>query len=447
MSIAEAAPNHVSLGQRLHEQLCRLYPLHRSITGAGLRATLGVLGEHIPLTVLEVPSGTRVLDWEIPLEWQIRDAYIATADGRRVVDYRHSNLHVVNYSQPIRAKLRYDELAPHLHSLPEQPNAIPYRTSFFQSTWGFCLSHLQRQALERQPHEVYDVVIDADHTPGALSLGECYLPGRQREEVLIYAHTCHPSLANDNLSGLVVAAYLAERLAQVERRYSYRFVFAPATIGAIAWLATRREQLSRIRHGLVLTLLGDAAPLSYKRSRQGAAMIDRAVEHVLLQLGLADRVEHYSPLGYDERQFGSPGFNLPVGVMMRSRYGTFPEYHTSLDCPEFVRPESLADAARQLERVCRILEENRRFRNLRPEGEPMLGRYGIYRAFGEADDRGRLQEALLWVLNGSDGSDCLLTIANRSKLPFEIVRRAADLAVQHHLLEPLDDDTDAELHV
>ena len=268
-------------GDSMHRLMAELYPQHRSITGSGVRQTLQRLAEDLPLKVLEVPTGTTVFDWEVPLEWQIRDAYIADQHGQRWVDYRHSNLHVVNYSRPLRKRLSWRELQPHLHTLPEHPDWIPYRTAYFRDMWGFCLPYRVYQQLEQDPAAQYEVVIDAEFHAGSLSLGEVVLPGQSQEEFLVYTHTCHPSLANDNLSGIVVAAHLARWLSQQPRRYTYRFVFAPATIGAITWLHQRREQISRIRHGLVLALLGDAAGLTYKRSRRGNAEIDRAAACVL----------------------------------------------------------------------------------------------------------------------------------------------------------------------
>ncbi len=285
-----------------------------------------------------MPSGTQVFDWTIPREWNIRDAYIKDPAGSRVVDFRRSNLHVLNYSIPVHATLPLSELKQHLFTkFRESPGWIPYRTSYYKENWGFCLAHEQMLAM---PDGQYEVRVDSSLEEGSLTYGECYLPGDSPEEVLISCHACHPSLANDNLSGITVATWLASFLSRRKHHYSYRFLFLPGTIGAIAWLALHRETASRIRHGLVLTCIGDAGGFHYKKSRRGDAEIDRAAAHVLQHSGEAHEILDFSPYGYDERQYCSPGFNLAVGCLMRSVWGQFPEYHTSADNLEFIQPAS-----------------------------------------------------------------------------------------------------------
>ena len=399
------------LAERLHAHVAELYPILRSITGPGLRATLGYIGARIPLHVTEVPSGTGVLDWEVPPEWTFRSAAVATLDGRPVIDAARHSLHILNYSAPFDGIVTRAELDAHLHSLPEQPALIPYRTSYYARDWGFCLSHNDRQALAE---DRYRVRIDTTLAPGSLSYGECVLPGEAAGEVLLSAHCCHPSLANDNLSSIAVAIELARWLGARRRRFTYRLLFAPGTIGAICWLAANRDAAARIRHGLVLTCLGDPAPPSYKQSRRGAAPIDRYAAHVLR----GARILPFSPTGYDERQFCSPGFDLPVGCLMRSPGGTFAEYHTSADTPDFVRPAALADSLRVLTGIVELIEQDATYRSTAPYGEPQLGRRGLYD--GAAD---RL--ALLWVLNLADGAHSLLDIAERSGRPFAAVADAA----------------------
>jgi aminopeptidase-like protein len=410
-------------GSGLFDLAARLFPLGRSLTGEGNRQTLAILSEQIPLQIREVPSGTPVLDWTVPPEWTLREAWIRDPQGRTVVDVRNHNLHVVGYSRPVRQTLTLDELRPHLHSLPDHPDWIPYRTSYYHDTWGFCLPDALKRSLA--PGE-YEVCIDSDLKPGHLTYGELVLPGTDSGEFLFSTHICHPSLANDNTSGMAVAARLAALLAGVPRRLTCRFLFIPGTIGSITWLARNREAATRIRHGLVLSCLGDPGSPTYKQSRRGDAVIDRAAAHVLRRSGRPHAVQSFSPYGYDERQYGSPGFNLPVGLFMRSPHGTFPEYHTSADNLDFIRPDSLADSLLRLLETVAVVDGNATFLNQCPYGEPQLGRRGLYDLLGGANERHDQQMAMLWVLNQSDGGPSLLDIADRAGLPFSRIREAAD---------------------
>lgn len=417
-------------GQEMHAFAARLYPICRSITGNGVRETLDRIQCHIPLQISEVPTGEQVFDWTVPKEWNIRDAYIADAHGQRLVDFKKCNLHVLNYSVPVHATMPLSELKAHLFTLPDHPDWIPYRTSYYKEDWGFCLSQRQLLAL---PDGEYEVCIDSTLEDGHLTYGECLLPGRSSEEVLISCHACHPSLANDNLSGLTVATFLAKLLAGQDLRYSYRFVFIPGTIGAITWLSRNREAAGRIRHGLVLTCIGDAGGFHYKKSRQGNAEVDRAAAHVLRHCGEAAEILEFSPYGYDERQYCSPGFDLPVGCLMRSVWGSFPEYHTSADNLDFVQPLPLAGSLWVCAAILDVLEENRRYRNESPYCEPQLGRRDLYRTTG-GDAHGEEIMARLWVLNLSDGEHSLLDIAERSGIMFSTIREAADLLREKGLL-------------
>ena len=423
-----------TIGEELYRFAAELFPICRSITGNGIRRTLAAIQNRIPLEFSEVPTGTPVLDWTVPKEWNIRDAYIADS-GKRVVDFKKSNLHILNYSTPIRETMSLNELRPHLFTIPEHPDWIPYRTSYYKENWGFCLSHNQMLALKDGN---YEVCIDSTLEDGHLTYGECYLPGRSTEEVLISCHACHPSLANDNLSGLAVTAFLAKLLSGRDLRYSYRFVFLPGTIGAITWLARNREAVGRIRHGLVLTCIGDAGGFHYKKSRRGNAEIDRAAAHILGHCSDSAKILEFSPYGYDERQYCSPGFNLPVGCLMRSVWGSFPEYHTSADDLDFIRPLSLAASLRVCAAIVDVLENNRRYRNLSPYGEPQLERRNLYSSTG--DTIGTEINARLWVLSLSDGEHSLLDIAERSGIPFFIIDEAAELLLQNALLSVVPDD-------
>jgi aminopeptidase-like protein len=423
------------VGVELHQLAAALFPICRSITGEGVRKTLAAIGDRIPMRVSEVPSGTPVLDWTIPKEWNIRDAYIKGPDGNKVVDFRESNLHVLNYSVPIHKRMRLGELKEHLFTIPEHPDWIPYRTSYYRENWGFCLSHNQFLKLEDGEYEVF---IDSTLQDGHLTYGECYLPGQLPDEVLISTHICHPSLANDNLSGLVIAASVAQFLLKRERRYSYRLLFAPGTIGAISWLARNGEHVSGVRHGLVLAALGDESQFRYKKSRRGNAEIDRAVAQALVDTGGEAEILDFSPYGYDERQYCSPGFNLAVGSLTRS-VGEGPENHTSADNLDFIRPLKLAESMRLCVSVIDILENDLRYRNLYPYGEPQLGKRDLYRPTGGVGIGVDLN-AMLWVLNFSDGSHSLLEIAERSGIPFQTISSATRTLREHGLLSIASDD-------
>jgi aminopeptidase-like protein len=419
-------------GLELYELVRDLYPIPRSLTGNGVRETLRRLSERIPLELHEVPTGTHAFDWTVPKEWNVVGAHITGPDGRRVVDLADSTLHVVGYSVPVRARLPLAALREHLTSIPEHPDWIPYRTSYYREGWGFCLRHSTLLALEEGE---YEVVVDSTLEDGHLTYGEYLLAGDSSDEVLISTHVCHPSLANDNLSGIAVATFLAERLGPLPRRLSYRFLFVPGTIGAIVWLARNRDRTERIRHGLVLTSLGDPGPFTYKRSRRGDAEVDRAVAHVLRSSGRDHELLDFSPDGYDERQYCSPGFDLPVGRLTRTPNGRYPEYHTSADDLDLVRPDALGDSLETVLEVCSLLDANGRYVNLNPHGEPQLGRRGLYRQVGGRKEERSGELALLWVLNLSDGVHTLLDVAERSGLPFREIRLAADALVDAGLLQ------------
>jgi aminopeptidase-like protein len=410
-------------GAAMHALASRLYPFCRSITGNGVRQTLAALKETLPLTISEVPTGTQVLDWTVPREWNIRDAYVKDASGKRVIDFQAHNLHVVGYSVPVQAKMTLEELRPRLHSMPDKPDLIQYRNSFYKDDWGFCLTHNQLMALK---DGTYEVRIDSTLTDGSLTYGELTLPGESKDEFLISCHVCHPSLANDNLSGISVAYQLARYLSRTPHRYTYRMLFLPVTIGAITWLARNENDLGRIRHGLVLSLLGDSGPMTYKRSRRGDAAVDRAAAHVLKQANKGGRVEDFIPYGYDERQFCSPGFNLPVGCLMRTPHGRFPEYHTSGDNLEFIKAENLADSLAHCLAVLEVIERDGVYINQNPKGEPQLGRRGLYRAMADRKDGDWNEMSMLWSLNLGDGKHSLLDVAEKSGLPFGSIYRATE---------------------
>lgn len=413
--------------------LCReLYPICRSITGDGVRQTLKILQEHIPLEIHEVPSGTPVFDWVVPKEWNIKDAWVKDPAGRKIIDFQEHNLHVLNYSVPIHQTVDLATLRDHLFTLPDQPELIPYRTSYYRENWGFCLPHRQYEELEEGTYEVF---IDASLEAGSLTYGELFIPGESEEEVLFSAHVCHPSLANDNLSGISLLTELARTLSTQKNRYSYRFLFIPGTIGSITWLALNQDKTDRIRHGLVASLLGDPGSFTYKKSRRGNTEIDRIAELVLQHSGHDYEVIDFFPYGYDERQFCSPGFNLAVGNLTRSQFGQYPEYHTSGDNLDLVQAEYLEASFKVYRNIVQVLEQNVRYRSLNPYCEPQLGKRGLYDAIGGQSDQKKLQMAMLWVLNLADGTHSLLDIAERAAYPFEIVYKISRILEERELLE------------
>lgn len=416
-------------GDAMFQLASRLYPIPRSITGDGVRTSLKILQEYLPLTLHEVPTGTEVFDWTIPQEWNIRGGWLRDPSGKKIVDFADHNLHILNYSIPMSGRFSLEELRPHLFSLPDQPDLIPYRTSYYNRNWGFCIPH---SLYERLPEGEYEVFIDSSLEDGHLTYGEFLLPGETEEEVLISSHCCHPSLANDNLSGVVIAAMLAQLLsARPKRRYSYRWVMAPTTIGAITWLARNEHRVSNIRHGLILSCAGDGGSITYKKSRRSDTEIDRAFAHVLHHSGEPHRILEFSAWGYDERQYCSPGFNLPVGCLLRTPNSQYPEYHTSGDNLDFLKPWALADTLIKTLSVIDILEGNETMVNQKPKCEPRLGKRGLYRGMGGGSSQ---EMALLWVLNQSDGQHSLLDIAEKADLPFAEIRRAADALAGTDLL-------------
>jgi len=424
------------IGEEMYRLIRRLYPICRSITGNGVRQSLAIMQEYLPLKVHEVPTGTAVFDWTIPNEWNINDAYIKNGRGEKIVDIKNSNLHVLNYSIPVKGNFSLAELKSHLFSLPDRPGLVPYRTSYYEENWGFCVSHSQFQ--EMQDAE-YEVVIDSTLQPGSLTYAEYYLPGESKDECLITCHICHPSLCNDNLSGISVVLFLAKILTTKKNRLSYRFLFIPGTIGAIAWLSLNESNLPNIKAGLVATLLGDASPLTYKKTRNGNATIDQAVTHYLRHSGEDYRLIDFSPYGYDERQFNSPGISLPVGSLTRSQYGQYPEYHTSADNLELISGEKLEASLKAYLSIIDILDNNVIYINQISRCEPQLGTRGLYRIIkGENVEESELRKmAMLWCLNLSDGNYSLLDIADKAAISFEVIKQIAAILEKEGLLKRL----------
>lgn len=417
-----------AVGRELYALIERLYPICRSKTGNGVRRSLAIIDEFAGLEMYEVPSGGPAFDWIVPKEWNVTDAWVKDPSGRKVIDFQQSNLHLLGYSIPVRKTMSLAELRKHLVTLPDRPDWIPFRDTFYREDWGFALRH---RDLEKLQEGDYEVCVESTLEDGHLTYAEAYLPGTTSDEVLISAHCCHPSLCNDNLSSLSIAALLAQRLRGTRHRYSYRFLFVPGTIGSIVWLSRNEHNVSRIKHGLVLACLGDPGGFTYAQSRRGDALVDRAFAHVLAQSSEPYRIKPFEPEGYDQRQYCSPGFDLPVGSLMRTPYGAYPEYHTSADDLTLVKPQALAGSFETLLSGLFVIEHDRRYLNLSPKCEPHLGRRGLY---GQAAELG-----LWWLLNLSDGQHSLLDIAERSGKPFEALKRGADALEQVGLLKRLDD--------
>ena len=432
-----------ALGPALLRFVEEILPYRRSLTGDGLRQTLAAIGEHVPLDVTEVPTGTAVFDWTIPPEWRVQEAHVTASDGQRVVDWDGSALALVQYSVPVREQMSLRDLRAHLYTAPDHPTLTPYRTGYYTPTWGFCLSQRRLDALAETYGEdaFFDVHIASEHVEGSLTYGEVVVPGATDREILLSAHACHPALANDNASSLAVATALARGLMDgPPLRHTVRFLFAPGTLGAIAWLAQNQDRWERVAGGLVLANLGDAGGFTYKQSRRGTLgsplPIDRAVALALRDRGEPVDARPFAPTGYDERQFGSPGVDLPVGRLTRTPHGEYPEYHTSGDNLSLLRPASLAGSVGALADVVAVFDGDGTFLNTAPFGEPHLGRRGLYAALGGRADSPALQRATLWVLNLSDGAHSLLDVAERSGLPFRTVRAAADALLDADLLRP-----------
>ena len=400
-------------GKVIYRLLEKLFPICRSITGDGVRQTLRIIDEVAPLNIYEVPSGTKVFDWEIPEEWNIRDAYILDPVGKKIVDFKKNNLHVLGYSKSVDQVMALEDLQPHLYSLPDQPKAIPYVTSYYSRHWGFCITHQQRVSLKKGK---YKVVIDSDFKRGSLTYGECVIPGKSQKEILISTYICHPSMANDNLSGTVIAAFLAQWIRSAQRRFTYRIVFVPETVGSLAYLSKNFEIMKKnVAAGFVVCCIGDNKVYSYMPSRAGNTLADKVALNVL-QLKHPDfRKWPYLERGSDERQYCSPGIDLPVVSLMRSRYGTYSEYHTSMDNLNLVSPEGLEGSYELLKDCIEALENNYKYR-LTCLGEPCLGKRGLYPLVSTSETFYQVMD-MMNLIGYADGNNDLIDISNLIRVP------------------------------
>ena len=446
------------MGESMYQLMEKLFPICRSITGNGVRDTLKIIKNFVNIKIFEIPSGAEVFDWTIPKEWNINDAYVIDPNGEKIIDFKKSNLHVVSYSLPIDRKVSLMELKEHLHTIPEKPDVIPYVTSYYSKEWGFCITH--NQFLNLKEGE-YHVVIDSKLDNGSLTYGEYIIPGKNKEEILLTCYVCHPSMCNDNLSGIVLLTFLAKYLNDFQLNYSIRFLFVPETIGAITWIHKNEQNLSKIKHGLVATCLGDPGKFTYKKSRNGDNEIDKIVTNILEKSSKDYKITEFFPWGSDERQFCSPAFDLPIGSLMRSMYGTndFPEYHTSADNLSFVNEESLGESFKMYLKIIFELDKNfpksnenflkkekkkvvnsEFYENLNPKCEPQLIKKQIHRKFGgqkNSFDERKEEQAMFWVLNLSDGNNSIADIVQKSGLDENMIRDAIDILVNSDLLKKI----------
>jgi aminopeptidase-like protein len=406
--------------EELEKYFDKLWPINRSLTGEGNRESLQILSELVDLEIMEVPSGTKCLDWTVPPEWNVREAWIKDSKGNKIIDFADSNLHVLGYSIPVRARYTFEELKPHLYTLPDQPDVIPYLTSYYQRRWGFCLSHDQFQSMDESAE--YEVYIDSTlDDNGSMTVGEAVLEGQSEKEVVISTYICHPSLANNELSGPLVAAFIYHQLKQKkELKYTYRFLFVPETIGSIYMLSVYGEHwIKNMMAGFIITCTGDDSPFTYKKSRQGSSLADRVVEEVLKQSGKNFKLVDFSPRGSDERQYCSPGFNLPVGSLMRTMYGQYEAYHTSADNKDFISFTAMEDSVFKYLEIIEVIEKNEKYINTMPYGEPQLGKRGLYPTLRKKKDSEEFLDAMMWILNLADGKHDLINISQRSKIPIK----------------------------
>lgn len=400
-------------GKKMYELIERLFPVCRSITGDGVRKTLSIIQEHIPIKIKEVSTGTKVFDWEIPQEWNINDAYVKDENGNKIIDFKENNLHVVSYSVPVNKIVSFSELQDHLYSLPEQPEAIPYITSYYERKWGFCLSHKARKKLKEGKYRVF---IDSELKDGHLTYGELIILGRLKKEIFLSTYICHPSMANNELSGPTVTTFLVKWILNRPHRYTYRVVFIPETIGSITYLSKNIEKMKKnIIAGFNITCVGDDGPYSYLPSRKGNTLADKVALNVLA-FKHPDFIEYsFLDRGSDERQYNAPGVDLPVCSIMRSKYQTYLEYHTSLDSLDFISPEGLMGSYKVLSQCLWALENNYRYK-INCLGEPQLGKRGLYPNTSTKESKQKVQKIMNFIAY-ADGNNDLIDISNKINVP------------------------------
>jgi len=422
----------MSIGHKMYALASELFPICRSITGDGVRQTLRIIQLELPqLTIHEVPSGTEAFDWTVPDEWNISSAHLIDPDGDLIVDFSQNNLHVVGYSEPIDTRIDLSDLNDHLFSLPEQPRAIPYVTSYYKNFWGFCLAH---EAREKLKPGVYHAKIKSTLEPGSLTYGELIIPGNSKQEVLLSTYICHPSMANNEVSGPVVTTQLVKWLLEQPRRYTYRIVFIPETIGSIVYLSKNIKNMKdNTIAGFNITCVGDDREYSYLPTRHGNTLSDRCAKHVLAHTDPNYITYTWLNRGSDERQYNAPGIDLPVVTVMRSKFGCYPEYHTSLDDLTFITPEGLENGYLVLRRCLETLETNR-FYKVTVLGEPQLGKRGLYPNISTNKSVADVK-AMINFITYSDGKRDLISIADIIGVPSWKLTSIVDKLCYHGLLE------------
>ena len=438
MSASKSNQTTQKIGDDIYRLCVELYPICRSITGDGVRKTLNLLKRHLPnLNIFEVPSGTQVFDWTIPEEWNINDAYIIDPNGRKIVDFNQSNLHVIGYSTPVNKTVSLDQLQDHLYSLPNQPDAIPYITSYYQKRWGFCITHKQRQTLIPGNYQVY---IDSSHTNGYLTYGELILPGESTDEIFLSTYICHPSMANNELSGPAVTTFIAKWLGKFEnRRFTYRIIFIPETIGSITYLSRHLPEMKdKVQAGFNITCIGDDRAYSCLTSRYGNTVADRIVCHVLAHLHPNHKQYSYLDRASDERQYCSPGVDLPVASIMRTKYGAYPEYHTSLDDLGLISPEGLYGGFEVVKLCIQSLEKNHYYQT-KLLCEPQLGKRGLYPTLSTKDSQTMVRD-MMNLIAYCDGTNDLLNIAEIINVPIWKLFDLVDLLTEHQIIEQVSSD-------
>jgi len=421
--------------QKIEQYFDRLWPINRSLSGNGNRETLKILSEIIDLNIIEVPSGTKCYDWTVPPEFNVKEAWIKDVNGEIVVDFAKNNLHLLGYSEPFRGKLSFEELKTHIYTLPDQPDIIPYLTSYYKRRWGFCMAH--NQFLKLNKNDTYEVLVDSTlNENGSMTIGESFIKGKSEKEILLSTYICHPSMANNELSGPLVSAFIYKKIKERKNlKYSYRFVFVPETIGSIYLLSVKGEHFKKnLEAGFVLTCIGDSGKFTYKKSRNGNSLPDKVTELILKQTEDSYNIIDFFPCGSDERQYCSPGFNLPVGSLMRTMYGKFPEYHTSADNKNFISFEAMEKSVEKYLEIIELLEKNEKYINTMPYCEPQLGKRGLYPTLGSQKDTGNVVSAMMWVLNLSDGTNDLISISEKSKIPVKELYPVIDKLIENGIL-------------
>jgi aminopeptidase-like protein len=416
----------------------KLFPINRSLTGDGNRESLKILKELVDLNITEVPSGLKCFDWKVPSEWNVNEAWIKDDSGNEIINFKKNNLHIVGYSHPIDKWLDYSELTQILHTLPNMPNSIPYVTSYYKKYSGFCLSHNALNLLDKK--KKYHVYIDSNiNNSGSMTIGEAILPGASSEEILFTTYICHPSMANNELSGPLVQSFLYQNIKKIKnRKYTYRFLYCPETIGSIYYISKNYSKMKKnILGGLVLTCLGDGGKLNYKMTKKGNSLIDRAVTSILEIEGYEHSIIKYFPMGSDERQYNSPGINIPIGAFMRTPYGEYPQYHTSSDDKSIISFSGMEKSVLVLTKICKLIENNYFAQSLNPNCEPMLGKRGLYPSKRSNKDKSLDLKSILWILGYADGKQDLIELYKKSKLPIKNLIDAANLLEKNKLINKL----------